>query len=255
MRNTSMFGRFVLFLLLIVSFITGCGQKPAETVWVYDTNQYQVYRRLSVLCANAIPDGQITEISENELTYRGEQISLSIKTEGEETVFTAHTEDGQLHKFTFNERPAGEILNTGIKAAYVDVTGDGNKDIIVMFSPIRGTFTGPGGAYLYDVAEDKELKLLDNNLYLSEEMLEDIEMLLNEDFYDSFPEFGDVKGLNAGGMLYADDFGNLYYETCVTDKTAQKELGAMMLFLTYEKETGEFSVSDIMYMPYYITMK
>ncbi len=244
----------LLFIFICTMILyTGCGQLSEEKVWVYDTNQYQSYRRLSLLCANAIPDGQIQEINENELIYEGENISLHVKSEGEKTIIQAQAEDGRLHAFEFSERPVGEILNTGIKATYTDITGDGNRDIVVIFTPVRGTLTGPGGAYLYDVAGNKELKLLENGLYLSDETLEEIEKYLDDDFYDAFPDFSDIHELNAGGMLYVDEFGNLYYEAYITNQTSQMELGRMMIFLVYEKTAEKFSVAEIMYMPYYVS--
>ncbi len=235
----------------MLAFFSGCGNAEA-TKLVYNTDQYQVYRRLSSMCSNALDDCDIQEIEE-ELVCVGENISLCIKNENEHSVVVnVQTEDGNSHCFTYCWRTVSDIINTGIKAAYIDINDDDNRDIVIIFSPVRGTMTGPAGAYLFDVANNQEINILDERLYLSQGMLEEVREHLDEPFYKIFPSFSNFDTLNATGTLYVDKAGKLYYETYILNDSLTMEIGRIMLFLTYDKSDEEFMVSEVLYMPLYV---
>lgn len=113
----------------------------------------------------------------------------------------------------------------GLYSAYVDITMDGVKDVVIVVPPIRGTMTGPSLAYAYDVKEGKAIDLFQEDGSLTDEQLEVIKGFLDDEFYEIFPEFSDISYMKNYGELYVDEFGQLYYLSAISGKEPQDTIG------------------------------
>ena len=244
--------------IIFIAVLTGCGVKNVEStakekVSVYDTTQYQGYRRLYNFVAASMPDGIMTEVSETQLTYENGDIFLKVTTTGDwKCLFQVYTEGEFCYEFECTGRDAGAIAEVGLYSAYVDINMDGVKDVVIVVPPIRGTMTGPGLAYAYDVKEGKTIDLFEEDGSLTEEQLETIKGLLDDEFYEIFPEFNDISYMKQFGRLYVDEFGQMYYSSVISGREPQDTIGQMLIFLNWDKEKSEFFISEIMYMPDYV---
>lgn len=243
---------------IFAATLIGCGTKGAESVVkekvrVYDTTQYQGYRRLSRLAANSMPDGIMTVVSETELTYENGDVFLEVTTTGEWTsLFRVYTEGELCYEFECNKRSAVAIAQMGLYSAYVDITMDGVKDVVIVVPPVRGTVTGPCLSYAYDVKEGKAIDLFQEDGSLTDEQLEIIKGLLDDEFYEIFPEFTDISYLKQYGTLYVDEFGQLYYFSAISNENIRDTIGEILIFLNWDKEKKGFDITEIMYMPAYV---
>ena len=248
----------LVFAGVFIAALTGCGVKDVksvvkEKVSVYDTTQYQGYRRLYNHVVTSMPDGIMKEVSETELTYENGDIFLEVTTIGDwKSLFQVYTEGEFCFEFECNGRAAGDIAQMGLYSAYVDITMDGVKDVVIVVPPIRGTMTGPSLAYAYDVKEGKAIDLFQEDGSLTDEQLEVIKGFLDDEFYEIFPEFSDISYMKNFGELYVDEFGQLYYLSAISGKEPQDTIGQMLIFLNLDKEKNGFFISEIMYMPDYV---
>ena len=246
------------FVVFFIAVLTGCGVKDVksvvkEKVSVYDTTQYQGYRRLYNHVVTSMPDGIMKEVSETDLTYENGDIFLKVTTISDwKSLFQVYTEGEFCFEFECNGRAAGDIAQMGLYSAYVDITTDGVKDAVIVVPPIRGTMTGPGLAYAYDVKEGKAIDLFQEDGSLTDEQLEVIKGFLDDEFYEIFPEFSDISYMKNFGELYVDEFGQLYYLSSISGKEPQDTIGQMLIFLNWDKEKNVFFISEIMYMPYFV---
>lgn len=140
----------------------------------------------------------------------------------------------------------------GLYSAYVDITMDGVKDVVIIVPPVRGTMAGPSLAYAYDGKERKTIDLFQEDGSLTDEQLETVEGFLDDEFYEIFPEFSDISYMKQFGELYVDEFGQMYYASVISGKEPQDTIGQMLIFLNWDKEKGGFFISEIMYMPDYV---
>lgn len=253
--------RKILILTLAIIFITvltGCGTENEESVAeekvsVYDTTQYQGFRRLYNYMITSMPDGMITEVSETKLTYKNGDIFLKVTETGDWTcLFQVYAEGKYCYEFKCNGRDTSTIAEMGLYSAYADITMDDVKDVVIVIPPIRGTMTGPSLSYAYDIKEGKAIHLFQEDGSLTDEQLETIEKLLDDDFYKIFPEFSDISYMKQFGQLYVDDFGQMYYSTAISGKKLQDTIGQMLIFLNWDKEKSNIFISEIMYMPNYV---
>ena len=131
--------------------------------------------------ANSMTDGIMTEVSDKELTYENGDVFLKVTTIGDwKCLFQVYTEGRFCYEFECNERDAGEIAQMGLHTAYVDITGDDVKDVVIVVPPVRGTMTGPSLAYAYDVKEGKAIDLFQKDGSLTDEQLETVKGLLDD---------------------------------------------------------------------------
>lgn len=243
------------FIIVFITVLTGCGVKDAESVAkekvsVYDTTQYEGYRRLYNFVVTSMPDGIITEVSETELTYENGDIFLEVTTTDDwKCLFQVYTEGEFCYEFECNGRDVGAIAQVGLYSAYVDITMDGVKDVVIVVPPVRGTMTGPSLAYAYDVKEGKAIDLFQEDGSLTDEQLETVKEFLDGEFYEIFPEFNDISYMKQFGELYVDEFGQMYYSSVISGKELQDTIGQILIFLNWDKEESGFFISDIMYMP------
>jgi hypothetical protein len=246
------------YTIVFIAVLTGCGVKDVESiakekVSVYDTTQYQGYRRLYNFVVTSMPDGIITEVSETELTYENGDIFLEVTTTDDwKCLFRVYTEGEFCYEFECNGRDVGTIAQVGLYSAYVDITMDGVKDVVIVVPPIRGTMTGPSLAYVYDVKEGKAIDLFQEDGSLTDEQLETVKEFLDDEFYEIFPEFNDISYIKQFGELYVDEFGQMYYSSAISGKEPQDTIGQILIFLNWDKEKGSFFISEIMYMPDYV---
>lgn len=248
--------------LIVVTGLAGCkaggtvsteNVSKGEKVSVYDTTQYQGFRRLKQYVMASMPDGILTEVSDTELTYENGDIYLTVTTTDEwKCQFKVYTEGEFCYEFECNERNAALIAQMGLYTAYVDITMDGVKDVVIVVPPVRGTMTGPSLAYAYDVKEGKAIDLFQEDGSLTDEQLAAVKGFLDDEFYEIFPEFKDISYMKQFGELYVDEYGQLYYSSAISGSRPQDTIGEILIFLNWDKEKSEIFISGIMYMPDYV---
>ena len=228
-----------------------CDVEETERVWVYETNQYQAYRQMQLLIANSDDQNAslVTEgIGEGSEFWVFEIEDVSVKTQTEENFITKYTIliDGKdVNSFQISN---GGDPN-GIEVSYVDITKDGERDVVIVGEPPHGTRTGSYWLYAYDIKNDCCIEVFENSNKLTDVQISQIEGLLNEEFYECFPNF---KGVEAtSGVQHIDELGNVYYEMAIFEEY-YKSTGRMMIFFTYNREMKRFDATDMMYMPLYV---
>lgn len=168
-----------LIALLVIVVLTGCNAKNSAEV---DKDSNESKESFSI-CDTTHMDGVLTEISETELTFENGAVFLEITTTGDfKSYFKAYIDGKFYFGFECNERDSGMISQTGLRLAYADITKDGAKDVVIVIPPVRGTLTGPCLTYVYDVKEDKQIDLFEEDGSLTDKQLESVKKLLDDEF-------------------------------------------------------------------------
>ena len=254
----------ILFFILTLGCI-GCntqsesGEEVRETevekerVMVYDTNQYQIFRRLHSYSMDYMGYANVVKTeNENEYFCESEFINVIAKDDFQNTGITTYQiylDGAKIHQFT------KEDVFTYLSIHYVDVTSDGNKDVILVGGPNRGTNVGPHWMYVYDVQNDRTIDIFDKSGSLTNEQLKAIETYLDDEFYETFPEFVDIHYSRQWGRPCVDVYGRLYYWSAIAGEDPLMNIGDLGVMFSYDKDSESFFVSDVIYMPYYVEVE
>ena len=229
-----------------------CGpEEEVESIWVYETNQYQAYKQMKSLIENSdvqnaslVKEG-MEEGREFQL-YEIENVSVKAQiAEDFTSKYTILIDKKEINDFQISS--GGELRR--IKVSYVDITEDSEKDVVIVGEPPRGTRAGSHWIYAYDIKNDCCIEIFENGKKLTDLQISQLEELLSKEFYELFPNFmgADVTF----GEQHVDKFGNIYYEIAIFEED-NKNTGNMIIFFTYNKEMKRFDVTDMMYMPFYV---
>ncbi len=228
-------------------------EKEKETAMVYDTNQYQIFRRLESFSMNSMEHAHIVETeNENEYLCESEFINVIAKDDFQHTGITTYQiylDGAKIHQFTKKDE------FTYLSIQYVDVTRDGNKDVILVGGPDKGRLMGPDWIYVYDVQNDRTIDIFDESGSLTDEQLKAIETYLDDEFYETFPQFVDIKYSKLWGDPCVDGDGNLYYWSAIAGENWLISIGELGVMFFYDKDSESFFVSDVIYMPYYVEVE
>lgn len=238
----------LIIILSVCIWITACGDSRAD-----DTKDYVLFRRVASLCHSLNEDGfggDIITITENrQWIYKQGEIEVDISVDEQE--------NSSFYLFRISEEAVLNYTREGvdypqaISVYYADINHDGCKDIILVGAAPRGTLAGPHWTYIYDLNNDCELRILEEEGSLTDGLITEIECLLDSRFDELFPQV-DLMDCKYVGELFVDYYGNMYYITTLSEgETIAKihNVGEMIIFLSYDMENELFYVEDILYMP------
>lgn len=238
-------------------FLVGCGtDNIGERVWVTETNQYQAFRRIEsllVACSEGLEQATYVELIESESgIWNFESEDISVKAQYDENYdieYTILIDGEEVHSFQMQDTG---YINCA-KVAYVDITDDRSRDIVVMGNPPRGTWAGSYWIYAYDVKNNCSIEIFDDEGHnLTEVQKSQLEEFYDEEFYETFPNLVDTEG--TWGQQYIDTRGNLYYNIWIYDDSGLigDPAGDILVFFDYNSEEKRFDVIDMIYMPRYV---
>lgn len=188
-----------------------------------------------------------------ELRYETKDIQLVMVNDEEAVKYQVYTDGKEIHQFKRDGQNIESVSMTGITAAaYLDVTQDGVKDIVVIGEPPRGTLTGPHWIYLYDMENRKIISAFDESGALTEKQLDEIGKHLGKEFYETFPESKSLEACKQWGQPYVDKFGQLYYQTSIAGENPLTDIGEMLVMFSYDTLKESFEVCDVIYMPRFV---
>lgn len=239
-----------LILVLIIMLSTvGCGKENTD-----DKDKYLLCRRTEALL-DSLDEyrGNISIVTQDEESeewfYSRGNISARIYVNMQEdtTTYIVSIDDNTILEYTRNE--SAGYYDPLRHIYYGDVNRDGYKEVILVGSEPRGTFAGPCWACIYDIHNDCEIQIWDEEyrIYLADRFQEEAEALVDDDFFKLFPD-GGIDG--QWGELVVDIYGNMYYRIAITPlEHPYMAVGLAVLFLAYDAETSSFYVEDVLYRP------
>lgn len=244
--------RIIIALIITSVLLTGCEiENTGKRVWVYETNQYQVYKQMKLLIANS--DGanatlviEGTDGHSESWILEIEDIKVKVQT-GENCMVecTILIDEKEVHSFQIN----GGSDMVGLKVEYVDITKDGSRDVVIIGEPPHGTRAGSYWLFAYDKKNDCNIEVFEDGNKLTDLQMSQLDECCDEEFFKLFPNY--VGADLATGEHFVDEFGNLYYEIAIWDESG-KNMGNMIIFFTYDKKEKRFDVADMIYMPRYV---
>lgn len=251
----------VMAFLTALVFLVGCGtDNTGESVGVYETNQYMLYKRVYSLvsqCFDGLERATYVELIESESgIWNFESEDISVKAQyGEnyyDTEYTILIDGEEVHSF---QMPSTSYLN-GARVVYVDITDDRSRDIVVVGEPPRGTFlpSDTYWIYAYDVKNNCSIEIFDEGHSLTEVQKSQLEEFCDEEFYEIFPNISDIYREYTNGEQYVDKQGHLYYNIWLFEDSERldNQVGDMIVFFDYNSEEKRFDVIDMIYMPTYV---
>lgn len=252
-------------VLSIVFFLTGCGGTKKDSVlWdekdIFEqtlvtcmTEYRDLYWRTHSEVANA--DVKRAEVEEASLAetepyfiYRIEDIGVYVKKVSVETEPVNGTTEYQFFygdKLLFIKQ-LYEIYDESWveepKFYYLDMTGDGEKDILAIV-PWMFTGTNPLAdmVLVYDVARDKEIPVFDGCLDLTKRQEAQLQKILknNKAFSVLFPQYQYI--FRAGHSAYVDEEGTLYCDFAIwRENGITDNIGEIFAAFTYNAEEDCF---------------
>lgn len=264
-------------LLMVLSCFCGCGKQevPISQEVLQDDSSY-IYNRFLFLidqsvsdCATAFwKDGLMEEDPSGKIwTFKfDDELDVDIRIQVEEL------EDyWSRAKYTIYEN--GEEVDSfeahlsynppDLQALYVDITDDRSEDLVIIGSALgRGQPPTPW-VYAYDFKNRERISIFDSedidNIEegdidgcLTEKQTEQMKAIVEGDkrFKEVFPD-GEIyysSRVFMCGVPMVDAGGNVYFEVPIWGKDFTGYVdGCILLFLTYNADTKEFDVSDILY--------
>lgn len=225
---------------LLLLLLTACGdaeQKPAlwekkdtfeQTLVTCMTEYWDLYRETHWKIANAAVekadfDNASLEAAEPYYIYRIEDIVIRVKkVDADPTVWQDGRTEYQFYRgeeMLFTKQLyeiADESWVEEPKFYYLDMTGDGEKDILAIV-PWMSTGTNPLAemVLVYDVKENKEIPLFEDCLELTATQEEQLAKILdgNEAFSLLFPQYQYI--FRVGYSAYVDEQGVLYFDFAI----------------------------------------
>lgn len=281
-KGEKMKKRYVILTLLIAVLLAGCEKNESEgssSLWEEEQNFEQalvtcmtehrdLYRETYQNLANAnvsraaLDEASVAE-TEPYFTYRIEDIEVQVEK------VSAESDSGQDGRTEYRFYRGGELLFTKRlyamydknwveepKFYYIDVTGDGEKDILAIV-PVMMTGTGPldgDMVMVYDVKGNAEIPVFDDCVDLTAEQSAQLEGILKkkEAFSILFPQYQYI--LRSSYSAYADEEGTLYCEFSIWREDGITDpIGNILTALVYngEKNRFEFDPERIAFLPGY----
>lgn len=255
--------KLICAVLTISFFFTGCaGTNNDSVLWDEQddfeqalvtcmTEHHDLYYKTHYEVANA--DVERAEIDEASLAetepyfiYRIEDIAVYVEKEmsevrtgpkeyqffyGDKLLFTK-----QLYEI-YDESWVAEP-----KFYYIDMTGDGEKDILAIV-PWMSTGTNPDAemVVVYDVAGNREIPVFDDCLDLTERQEAQLQKILNNNtaFSVLFPQYQYI--FRAGYSAYVDESGTLYCDFAIwRENGITDHIGNIFAAFTYNAEKDRF---------------
>lgn len=233
-----------------------------------NSDEFQIYKRLNALSWTSVedyPDGRASLTGEeasgscwkfafdDELDVALYNVDISIKIEMLEELwakYTIYKDSEELHSFEANishEPP-------DMMALYVDITQDGSRDVVIIGSLDSGGFEPTPWTYAYDLKNNEQISLFDSDgvcSSLTEKQREQAKSVLDKDekFSKLLPnaKIWEVDS-TLSGIPMVDALGNVYFDLPIPgERYAADVCGNALLLLTYNADTKEFDVCDIVY--------
>ncbi|MCM1385585.1 MAG: hypothetical protein NC094_13745, partial [Bacteroidales bacterium] len=150
-----------------------------------------------------------------------------------------------------------------LEAYYVDITGDGNGDLVINGNKLYRAMHATPWVYAYDLQNRERISVFDTGCIdnidvrdgdggLTEKQTEQMKALVEKDgrFQELFPD-GELAydgGFSICSEPIVDADGKVYFCAPIwgNDFTGDVD-GSILLFLTYNADTKEFDVCDILY--------
>ncbi len=141
-------------------------------------------------------------------------------------------------------------------ALYVDINKDEIRDVVIIGSKNCGGFESTPWTYAYDVKNREQIHVFDvkagmSDGCLTEKQMEQVKSILNEEenlqklLSESKILIGDGV---LGGIPIVDVCGNVYFDLPIWGTRYHGDVyGRALLLLTYNADTKEFDVCDIVY--------
>lgn len=185
---------------------------------------------------------------------------ISIKVEILEELwakYTIYKDSEELHSFEANiSQEPPDML-----ALYVDITQDGSRDIVIIGSLDSGGFEPTPWTYAYDLKNNERISLFDSDgesSSLTEKQRGQVKAILEKDGKLSglLPDAEMIKRIwegshTFGGIPMVDPLGNVYFNFPIRGPlpgvAVDHVYGDALLLLTYNADTKEFDVCDVVY--------
>lgn len=246
--KTRQLSKLILILLIFV-WITACGDTEPD-----NTKNNDLYRRVACLCHSLNEDGFgrdiITVTEGKEWIYKRGDIEVDISSDEQENSITYLFKVND--ETVLNYKKEGVDYPQDIFVYYADINQDGCKDIILEGAAPRGTLAGPHWIYIYDLNNDCELRIFEEEGSLTDELITGIDHLLDSRFHKLFPEVN-LTDCKYVGELFVDHYGNMYYITSLSEGDTIEKIhgvGEMIIFISYDAENELFFVENVLYMPF-----
>lgn len=244
-----------LLLITVMLICVGCGKHdrdPLQGVWVFDTDQYPVFKQLTMLIANddsrrAVPTEQPGKEQQEYRIYEIDDIKVRVDKINEfyDAKYTIYQNNVEIHNFTITRQ--GNPF--GVTISYVDINRDNVNDVVVIGEAPNGTLTTPKWICAYDIKSDSEIDIFADSGELTESQIAQVNEFLDKNFNALFPDNTGVDCTAA--EPYVDQFGNLYYRIGIY-KDFYQSMGEMLILFSYNADTDSFDVSEVLYMPLYV---
>lgn len=251
--------------LIALLFLSGCGAGKKDTVlWEEKENFEQTfvtcmteYRELYLKTHSEIANADVEKAkleeaslaeTEPHFIYHLEDITVK----AEKVPFVADSvSDTAEYQFYYGDnllftkqlyRIYDETLAEEPKFYYLDVTGDGEKDILAIVPWMAAGSNPPADmVVVYDVARDKEITVFDDCVDLTERQEGQLENICSQDavFSILFPQYQYI--FRAGQSAYVEEEGTLYCDFAIwRENGITDNIGEIFAALTYNAEKDCF---------------
>lgn len=241
-----------------------------------DSDKVNMYQRLTMLIdrstystySDGLPDYRISLTREeipgvcwifeidDEIAVEIYGADISIKVElieelrAKYTIYKNNEEVDSFEAFLYASPP-------DMFALYVDINKDETRDVVIIGSKNGGGFESTPWTYAYDVKNREQIHVFDvkdgmSDGCLTEKQMEQVKTILNEEeklqklLSESQISIDDSGVL--GGIPMVDVCGNVYFDLPIWGTRYHSDVyGRALLILTYNADTKEFDVCDIVY--------
>lgn len=270
-------GKFLCAILVGIFFLAACGGAEKDPVlWEEEQDfeqtlvtcmtehrdlYWETYRDLSNASVSraAVDEASVAE-TEPYFIYRIEDIAVQVEK------MSAESDSGQDGRTEYRFYRGDELLFTKRlyaiydenrveepKFYYIDVTGDGEKDILAIV-PFMISGTGPLAdmVMVYDVKRNTEIVVFDDCVDLTGEQSAQLQGILKKKkaFSILFPQYQYI--FRAGYSAYVDEEGTLYCDFAIWRENGITDcIGNILTALVYneERECFEFDPERIAFLP------
>ena len=192
-------------------------------------------------------DERIVEIYGVDISIKVEKIE---ELKAKYTIYKDNEEVDSFEAFLYHSSPPDMI------ALYVDINKDGSRDVVIIGSADSGGVEPTPWTYAYDVKNGEQIHMFDvddkGDGCLTEKQKAQMKSILNEEaklqelLSESKIWIDDSTIL--GGIPIVDACDHVYFELPIRGTRYHAEVcGSVLLLLTYNADTKEFDVCDIVY--------